>query len=60
MENLEARGQAHQVAKYAQIWRNSVLSKGTASVRVSLVKDRATVEGAVDLGGPVVKWIMGF
>jgi hypothetical protein len=34
-------------AKYAQILKNSMVSKGTASARVSLMKDRAAVDGAV-------------
>ena len=34
-------------AKYAQILKNSVASKETASARVSLMKDRAAVDGAM-------------
>ena len=35
---------AFQVAKYAQILKNSVASKETAGERVFLMKDRAAVE----------------
>jgi hypothetical protein len=37
-------------AKYAHILKNSVASKEIANARVSLMKDRTAVEGAVVLG----------
>jgi hypothetical protein len=42
-------------AKYAQILKNSVASKETATERIFLVKDLAAVEEAVGLGAKIVE-----
>jgi hypothetical protein len=42
-------------AKYAQILKNSVASKETATERIFLMKDLAAVEEAVSLGAQIVK-----
>jgi len=47
-------------AKYAQILKNSVASKDTSSERVFLMKDRAAMEKAMELGLQVVEWNVGF
>jgi hypothetical protein len=47
-------------AKYAQILKNSVASKETASEMLFLMKDLAAVEEAVGLAAQVVEWEVGF
>jgi hypothetical protein len=42
-------------AKYAQILKNSVASKETATERIFLMKDLAAVEEAVGLGAKIVE-----
>jgi len=42
-------------AKYAQILKNSVASKETATERMFLMKDLAVVEEAVILGAQIVE-----
>jgi hypothetical protein len=42
-------------AKYAQILKNSVASKETATERIFLMMDRAAVEEAVGLGAKIVE-----
>jgi hypothetical protein len=42
-------------AKYAQILKNSVASKETATERLLLIKDLAAVEEAVGLGAKIVE-----
>ena len=49
-----------KVAKYAQILKNSVASKETATERLFLMKDLAAVEEAVGLGGKIVEGDIAF
>jgi hypothetical protein len=47
-------------AKYAQILKNSVATKETATERIFLMKDRAAVEEAVSLGAERVEGEVAF
>jgi hypothetical protein len=47
-------------AKYAQILKNSVASKETATERLFLMKDLAAVEEAVGLGAKIVEGDIAF
>lgn len=47
-------------AKYAQILKNSVASKETATERIFLMKDRAAVEEAVGQGAQIVEGEIAF
>jgi hypothetical protein len=47
-------------AKYAQILKNSVATKETATDRIFLMKDRAAVEEAVTLGAKIVEGEVAF
>ena len=47
-------------AKYAQILKNSVATKETATERIFLMKDLAAVEEAVGLGAKIVEGEMVF
>ena len=47
-------------AKYAQILKNSVASKETATERLLLMKDLAAVEEAVGLGAKIVEGDIAF
>ena len=47
-------------AKYAQILKNSVASKETATDRLFLMKDLAAVEEAVSLGAKIVEGKISF
>lgn len=47
-------------AKYAQILKNSVVSKETSTERIFLMKDRAAVEEAVGLGAQIAEGEIAF
>jgi hypothetical protein len=47
-------------AKYAQILKNSVATKETATERIFLMKDLAAVEEAVNLGAKIVEGEIAF
>jgi hypothetical protein len=47
-------------AKYAQILKNSVASKETATERIFLMKDLASVEEALSLGAQIVEVEIAF
>ena len=47
-------------AKYAQVLKNSVATKETATERLFLMKDLAAVEEAVGLGAKIVKGDVAF
>ena len=56
MENLQGYVvKLPRFAKYAQILKNSVASKETATERIFLMKDLAAVEEAMGLGAKIVE-----
>ena len=61
MENLQGYVvKLPKFAKYAQILKNSVAVKETATERIFLMKDLAAVEEAVVLGAKIVEGDIAF